>query len=369
MNKESKAVYIHIPFCKNICSYCNFSKVYYQEELVSMYLDALEKEIKDTMWSSVVKTLYIGGGTPSSLSMSNLKKLFDIIKRFKFELEYEFTFELNLSDINLELLELLKQNKVNRLSIGIQSFDKRKLKIMKREAEYKDAQSKINLCRELGFDNISVDLIYGFQTETKRILKKDLKKIVKLKPDHISTYSLIIENNTELKINKISPINDEIDYNLYKIIQKYLRKHKFIQYEISNFKKLKKESHHNLVYWNNEEYYGFGLGAAGYLNGVRYTNTKNITKYIEKEFLDTKEILSKKEVMDYELILGLRKIKGINLADFKFKYDLDLYEEYKVDNLLKNNYLKEVDGRVFVPQNKLYLLNEILVKLLWYYEN
>ena len=364
MNKESKAVYIHIPFCKNICSYCNFSKVYYQEELVSMYLDALEKEIKDTMWSSVVKTLYIGGGTPSSLSMSNLKKLFDIIKRFKFELEYEFTFELNLSDINLELLELLKQNKVNRLSIGIQSFDKRKLKIMKREAEYKDAQSKINLCRELGFDNISVDLIYGFQTETKRILKKDLKKIVKLKPDHISTYSLIIENNTELKINKISPINDEIDYNLYKIIQKYLRKHKFIQYEISNFKKLKKESHHNLVYWNNEEYYGFGLGAAGYLNGVRYTNTKNITKYIEKEFLDTKEILSKKEVMDYELILGLRKIKGINLADFKFKYDLDLYEEYKVDNLLKNNYLKEVDGRVFVPQNKLYLLNEILVKLL-----
>lgn len=265
MNKESKAVYIHIPFCKNICSYCNFSKVYYQEELVSMYLDALEKEIKDTMWSSVVKTLYIGGGTPSSLSMSNLKKLFDIIKRFKFELEYEFTFELNLSDINLELLELLKQNKVNRLSIGIQSFDKSKLKIMKREAEYKDAQSKINLCRELGFDNISVDLIYGFQTETKRILKKDLKKIVKLKPDHISTYSLIIENNTELKINKISPINDEIDYNLYKIIQRYLRKHKFIQYEISNFKKLKKESHHNLVYWNNEEYYGFGLGAADIL--------------------------------------------------------------------------------------------------------
>ncbi len=235
---------------------------------------------------------------------------------------------------------------------------------MDRDATFKDAFHKINLCRKMGFDNISVDLIYGFEKESVAHLKKDLKLITKLKPDHISTYSLIIEPNTVLKINNVNPIDDSIDSDMYKTIVKFLKKRKYNHYEISNFSKKNKESLHNLTYWNNNEYYGFGLSASGYLDGVRYTNTKNIKSYLKKEFTLEKEILSKQEIMEYEVILGLRKIKGINKKDFQNKFNENLNDVFKIDSLIEEKHLTQKDEYIFINPKKIYLMNEILLKLL-----
>ncbi len=363
-NIDVKSVYIHIPFCKEICTYCNFSKIYYQEDLVSLYLDALDKEIKEFIWDNKITTLYVGGGTPSSLSISNLEKLFKILNKFKLDNYYEFTFECNISDIREELLLLLKKNKVNRLSIGVQSFNKDKLQTLGREADFKDVKSKIKLARDLGFNNINLDLMYAVKGESISNLRKDLNQFIKLNPEHISTYSLIIEDNTILKKENIKPIDDDLDYKMYKTIVKTLKNNGYNHYELSNFSKPNYESKHNMVYWNNEEYYGFGLSAAGYFSGVRYENTKNITKYLEKEFISEKNILSKQEIMDYHLMLGFRKTKGINLLDFEYKYNVKLEDEYNIDNLLKSKDLIIKEGYIYINPKKMYLMNEILLKLM-----
>ena len=187
---KEKGVYIHIPFCKSICSYCDFCKMFYNEKWVKQYLDCLQDEIDDIYMTDDIETIYIGGGTPSILPIKHLEKLFEIIKRFNiFELK-EFTFECNIEDINTTLLSFLKNNGVTRLSIGIQSFQPEKLKYMGRSHHFDDAVEKIALCRELGFDNINIDFIYGFACETVKSVIQDLNMILRLKPDHISTYSL-----------------------------------------------------------------------------------------------------------------------------------------------------------------------------------
>ena len=312
MNKVD-AMYIHIPFCKSICTYCDFCKVLYNADWVNPYLGKLRNEINDKYLGETINTIYIGGGTPSCLALGELEYLFEILKKVKTGPDLEFTFECNLNDINKELLILLKNNKVNRLSIGIESFDEEKLKFMNRNHTFKEAKEKIALCRELGFNNINVDLIYGIPNENLKTLTNDLKMMLKLKPEHISTYSLIIEKNTLIGVNKIAPIEEEVDSTMYDLINKTLSKHKYNHYEISNFAKPGYESKHNLKYWNNLEYYGFGVGASGYVEGVRYENTKSITDYLKGTTITSKVIVSKKDNMENELILGLRKLEGVNL--------------------------------------------------------
>ena len=168
------SIYIHIPFCKSICSYCDFCKLLYNEKWIDLYLDSLAKEIKSYNISSKVKTLYIGGGTPSSLSEKCLEKLFTIINMFNFIKNYEFTFECNINDINSNLLNILKKGKVNRLSIGIESFDKNNLKLLNRSCDYIDVKNKINLCKKFGFNNINVDLIYAVPNENEKILLNEI---------------------------------------------------------------------------------------------------------------------------------------------------------------------------------------------------
>ena len=277
-------VYIHIPFCKNICSYCDFCKVLYNKKWVVEYLKKLKEEIKERYMGETIKTMYIGGGNPSTLSLKEIEYLLALTSLFNLSELQEFTFECNVEDINKELLELLKKYKVNRLSIGIESFDKNKLAIMKRNADYNDVKEKISLIRSLGFDNINLDLIYALPNEKMSVLKKDLKLLVSLNPEHISTYSLMIEDNTFLKYQKSNNIDEELDASMYEYICKKMPKKGYIHYEVSNFSKPGYESKHNLVYWNNKEYYGFGCGASGYISGVRYDNTKNLTKYFTIHF-------------------------------------------------------------------------------------
>ena len=357
-----KSVYIHIPFCKNICSYCDFCKFIYNEKWVGAYLTGLNNEIKDRYMDDPIKTIYIGGGTPSALSIDELKRLFKIISVFNTNDLEEFTFECNLSDINEGLLEILKNNKVNRLSIGIQSFNKKNLAFMERNADFKDALKKVDLCHQYGFNNINLDLMYAIPGETLKDLKKDLDLFLKLNPTHISTYSLILEDHTKLSSKNVSYIEEELDYEMFKLISKKLNSAN--HYEISNFSIPGYESKHNLVYWNNEEYYGFGLGASGYIDDIRYQNTKNLKEYLLGNYVLEKEILGLKEKMDYEIMLGLRKLKGINILEFKNKYNKDIEEVYNLKPLLKSKDLIKKKGYIFINPQKIYIMNEILIKII-----
>ena len=360
----ARSVYIHIPFCKSICSYCDFCKVFYVKRWVSKYLDELQKEIIDRYEGELVKTLYIGGGSPSQLKDSELEKLEKIVGLFNFAEDYEFTFEANINDLNDIYLTRLKHLGVNRLSIGIESFDNDKLKLMGREANFSDASKIIKMARSKGFNNINIDFIYGFPNETINVVKDDIKKILKLKPDHISAYSLILEPNTRLYIHYKKGINEDDEYEMYSYIKRTLTKAGFEHYEVSNYKMPGKEARHNLVYWNNDEYYGFGLGASGYLHEVRYENTKSLTKYLKGEYINKRELVSIEDEKKNRLMLGLRLIKGINLNEWFLTYGENLETDPNISKLIKEKLLKVENNYLFINPKKLYVMNEILIRII-----
>ena len=359
------SMYIHIPFCKSICSYCDFCKVVYHGPWVKPYIDSLEKEIKDRYNNDKIRYLYIGGGTPSSLINKDLIYLLDMIKNnIDLSLIEEYSIECNLNDINEELLNILKEYGINRLSIGIESFNEKKLKFMERNHTYEDAKEKIELARNMGFDNINVDLMYGIPGETLKDLKKDLELFLKLRPDHISTYSLIIEDNTKIGISKMVPIDEDTDAKMYEYICEELDDKGFNHYEISNFCRNDKYSRYNMNTWDNNEYYGFGVGASGYTYGVRYDNVKSLTSYLKGKWRLSEKMLSLEEKMDNELMLGLRKIEGIHLGDFYNKYKVNIQDVYNLKEVLKNRELIFKDNYLYVNPVYLYVMNEILIKIL-----
>ena len=360
----SKSVYIHIPFCRNICSYCDFCKLLYKKDWADLYLDKLNEEILDRYLDDEIKTIYIGGGTPSCLSLSQIKKLLEICHNFHLSSQIEFTFECNLDDITEEILYLLKLNGVNRLSIGIQSFNQVNLNFLNRQHTLEEAEEKMALIRKLGFNNVNIDLMYALPTEDLSILKKDLTMFLKLEPDHISTYSLMIEPHTMLYQKRIKPIIEDMDALMYKTIIKTLEKKGYHHYEVSNFAKEGYESKHNLTYWNNEEYYGFGLGASGYIDDIRYTNAKSLKNYLDGFYRGEQEILSLKDVMDNELMLGFRKCEGVSLEKFKQKFGKNMEDCYPIKPLLRNKDLKEENDYIFIPKDKFYVMNEILLKMI-----
>lgn len=354
------SVYIHIPFCNDLCTYCDFCKRYYNEKVVNRYLEGLSSEIKEKYQKEKIKTLYIGGGTPSSLSLNLLKKLFAILSVFTFDKDYEFTFEINPESITKEKLLLLKKFGVNRLSVGVETTNKKFLKYLNRHHDFSLVKEKIKLMQELGFKNINVDLIYALPKENLHDLEKDLDNIMSLNINHISTYSLEIYKHTILGIKKTKNINDELDSEMYYFICEYLKNKGFDHYEISNFCKNNLYSRHNLVYWHNEEYYGFGLGAASYLDNIRYTNTRSMFNYLKGERIIDKEIINKEDKLSYELILGFRLIKGINKKEFKDKYGVLLIDQFNIKELIKKKYLVDDGFNIFVSYDKLYVENSIL---------
>lgn len=355
----TKAVYIHIPFCKNICSYCSFCKVYYHEKKVDQYLESLKTEIKTFYQQEKISTIYIGGGTPSDLSLEQLKYLLDIIKLFKKEENYEFTFECNF-DITKEKLQLLKEKGVNRLSFGIETTHSKYLKILNRVIDKKEIISKIFLCRQLGFDNINGDLMYAFKGEKISELEEDLDFLLSLNLEHISTYSLMIEEHTKLYLNHTENCDEKTDSKMYYTIHHLLKKHNYEHYEVSNFSKKNYRSKHNMTYWYNSEYYGFGLGAAGYINRIRYSNTRSFQHYFSGKYRYEEEKIDKESQICYELILGLRTIDGVNQKKFFKKYHTTIEEEFSIDDLIKDNNLIKINDRIYIPYDKWYVMNHIL---------
>ena len=361
--KEVKSLYIHIPFCKNICSYCDFCKMFYNEKLVDDYLDSLEKEINTYYKNEVIDTIYIGGGTPSSLNSKQLEKLFGILSVINVSKSLEFTFEANVNDINKELLEILKSNRVNRISIGIETINDKFLSLIERYHTKKEVLESINLTKEY-FNNINVDFMYGFYGETIEDLKQDLAFFKLLDVNHISIYSLILEPNTKLYVNNTPSLDEELESNMYFYIIDYLEKLGFSHYEISNFAKDNTYSKHNLTYWNNECYYGFGLGASGYIDDIRYNNTRSINKYLDGNYRLDEEIISKEIAIENEMILGLRKIEGVNKNNFFNKYNCNIEDVFDIEKMLKDKLLSDKEGYLFIPHDKLYLSNSILINFI-----
>lgn len=354
-----KSMYIHIPFCKNICTYCDFCKVYYNEKWINKYLKVLKNEVETNYKYEILDTIYIGGGTPSSLTINELKSLFNITNKINLSSDYEFTIECNIEDITKEKLILFKKSRINRLSIGIQSFNDKILKYLGRSYRSDIIYEKIMLAKKY-FNNINVDLMYAINNETIDDLKNDIEILLSYDITHISTYSLIIENNTILHNKDEKYINEDIDRLMYDIIREKL-KEKYIHYEISNFAKKGFESKHNLCYWNNNEYYGFGLSAASYTNNNRCINTCNLTEYLKGNIIKEKEELTTNDKLKYEIILGFRKINGINKKLFYSKYNINLIDVNNIKELIDKKILSENDDNIYISDNYIYVSNDILV--------
>lgn len=351
-----KHIYIHIPFCKYICSYCDFCKKYIKNQPVSEYLRALESEINMTITDKIeIETLYIGGGTPSALEIENLKQLQQIIaKFFVFKPDYEFTFECNPDDINDEKMQILKQMGVNRLSIGVQIVNDTILQKLQRKHTTSDVEIGLEISKKY-FNNISCDFIFNLPEQTKIDLDNSLRIISQYNLSHVSYYGLILEENTILD-TQIYQLQDEAtEANWYHYLQKALIELGYFQYEISNYARGEQNvSKHNLAYWQQHEYYGFGLGASAYVNGTRITNTKSMQDYLQNPLTRLcHDTITKEDELEEKILLNLRTRYGIEQT-FMDKYCLDY----------QNDYFEVINQNVRIKSEYLYLSNEIIVDLL-----
>lgn len=359
-----KYCYIHIPFCNKICSYCDFCKMLNYDKFVDKYLDALEREIKTIYKGDMLDTIYIGGGTPSSLNIKQLEKLFKILNKFNKNKNIEYTIECNFESTDKDKILLFKKYGINRLSFGVETTSKKYLKLLDRSLDKDKVEEVLKDAKDLGFNNINVDLMYAFENEKLKELEEDIDYLLSLDVKHISTYSLIIEDHTILGIKKIKNVEDDVDLEMYKYICKRLKDNNYIHYEISNFSKEGYYSRHNSSYWANENYYGFGLGASSYIENRRTINTRSLNNYIDERYPREIEYLTKEDTMEYELILNLRRKEGIDLNNFKDKYGIPLCEVYNYNKMLSLGLLKEEDNHLFIPEDKWYINNYILSSIL-----
>ncbi len=356
-------IYIHIPFCNCICSYCDFCKMLYNNKYIDNYLNNLEKEIRSRYKGEVIKSIYIGGGTPSSLSLSELERLFNIIKIFNLDKNYEFTIECNVDSLDIDKIKLFSKNKVNRISLGVQSFNEEVLSILNRCHSYKEVSNVISNLKDNNINNINIDLIYGV-TDNIDIVKKDIDYFLSLDIPHISCYSLIIEDNTVLGINNYENIDEDTEYEMYKYIENKLESNGYIHYEISNYAKDGYYSIHNINYWNNGCYYGFGLGSVSYIDDYRITNTRNINKYNNGIYISDKEYEDEDIQMSNDMILGLRKLNGVSISNFYNKYKKDIREVFDIEYLIKDKLLIIDNDNIYINKNYIYLSNEILIRFI-----
>ena len=356
-------IYVHIPFCIKKCDYCDFLSGPSDEETKERYIEALLQEIHAVEHTEdyEIVSVFIGGGTPSVLKAEAIASIMETIqKKFCFSPDAEITIESNPGTVDLAKLNAYRETGINRLSLGLQSTDSKELRMLGRIHTYEQFLENYKLAQEVGFKNINVDLMYALKNESLDDLEKDIDKILTLDIKHISCYSLIIEKNTKLYIDNTKYISDDLDSDMYDLIDKKLE-NKYHRYEVSNYSITSYESRHNLTYWKNNEYYGFGLGAAGYIDNIRYTNTRNLSKYISENYERQEEILTKEDKIKYEFILGLRLTNGINKDNFNKKYGININEIEVIKELINKGLLIDDKINIYVPKKYFYVLNDILV--------
>lgn len=371
-------LYIHIPFCKHICSYCDFYKMVVSKDLQKKTIDYIIKEMDLRNISQYdFSSVYIGGGSPSSLDDELFDYfLFNLAKRTKKAHIEEFTIEFNPEDITLSKALILKKYKVNRVSIGIQSLDEKIIKKLGRIpfVNKNELAQKITLLNEVGITNINVDLIYAVEGETIDTLNFDLSQILSLNIKHLSCYSLILEEHTILnyqhKLGLYHPVNDDLDETMYKLINKKCQEFGFEHYETSNYAIQGYYSKHNLLYWHNESYLGIGPSAASHIDHKRFTNIDKLELYfkgIDNLEFNYKEYYqeSKQDILETTLMLGLRLTKGISEDTFFKMCKIELLEAFpKIVDLINEGLLIREKGFVYIPSKYCYIANYIIVKII-----
>ena len=353
---EELGIYIHIPFCKQKCFYCDFCSFANKNEMQEKYVEAVINEIKNITHKEkyAVTTIYFGGGTPSILYPEYIKNILqEIESSFEILDDAEITIEINPGTVNEEKLKKYKEYGINRLSIGLQSANDKILKKIGRIHDYKQFEETFFYARKCGFKNINVDLMIGLPTQTIEDVKQTLEKIIQKNPEHISVYSLIIEEGTIIEKlineNKLQLPNEETERIMYWTVVNELKENGYNQYEISNFSKKTYESRHNTNCWKQKQYIGLGTSAHSYLNKKRYSNTNNIEEYIKNiqennisKNITIHEEQTEESTMNEYMLLGLRMIQGININEFKQKFKTDPTVKYKeiLEKLQKENLIQ-----------------------------
>ncbi|NFO10507.1 oxygen-independent coproporphyrinogen III oxidase [Clostridium botulinum] len=365
------SLYIHIPFCKQKCLYCDFPSYSGKEKFISGYIDALNKEIKDKASSYKIKSIFIGGGTPSYLDEIELEKLLKCINTLTLGENLEFTIECNPGSLSEDKLKIMKKYNVNRISMGLQSTKPSLLKEIGRIHTFEEFENNYLLARKVGFKNINIDLMFGLPNQSVEDWRKTLEKIIEFNPEHISAYSLIIEEGTCFcnlyNQDKLNLPSEEKERDMYLLTKKILKENGYSQYEISNFSKDKKECYHNIVYWQLNEYLGLGVSSSSYIEGKRIKNIDDIELYIKN--INSNESVENEiyenninDDMEEFMFMGLRMIRGIEERDFKerFKKDIDevygdvIYKNIKQELLIRNG------GRIYLTSRGIEVSNSVM---------
>lgn len=331
MKNKEIGVYVHIPFCKQKCYYCDFISYCQKDSIIEEYVNAVKKEIRLQNIQAPITTVYIGGGTPSYIESDYIREIIGEIKKKNIIEKPEITIEVNPGTVTIDKLRIYRSCGINRLSIGLQTTNDELLKQIGRIHNYEQFLETYKMARKVGFKNINIDLMLGLPNQRIKDLKDSLEEVIKLNPEHISVYSLIVEEGTpiakKIKDGELILPDEETERNMYWYVKNTLELNGYKHYEISNFAKEGYESKHNQNCWKQKQYFGFGVAAHSYRDITRYSNTSNIEEYIkniEAERLDknrTIHEIQKEYDMEKEyMLLGLRQIEGININDFKAKF-------------------------------------------------
>lgn len=377
MEVKEIGLYIHIPFCRQKCYYCDFVSFANRDDMIERYVNCVKQEIiqyaqENKVMSDhnlepkyILKTIYIGGGTPSAIPERYIVEILETVKEnFEIKDDAEITIEVNPGTATKEKLETYKESGINRLSIGLQAVQDDILKKIGRIHTYQDFLDTYNYARDVGFSNINVDLMIDLPDQTLDNVKESVKEIIKLKPEHISVYSLILEKNTRMyemiasKVVEITP--EDIERQMYWYVKKTLEKHNYMQYEISNFAKPGFESRHNMDCWNQNEYIGVGTAACSYIEDKRYSNIEALDEYITNienkepnKNLILEEVLKLEDKMNEYMMLGLRKIDGIDIQTFENKFHVNPIMKYcKILEKLNHEGLIEINANTIKLTNK-----------------
>lgn len=377
----ARGVYIHIPFCHQICHYCDFNKVFFKNQPVDAYIEALGQEIAMTVAQNPeafqqIETIFLGGGTPTALSAAQISRLLEIIRNFiPMQNVKEFTSEANPDELTEEKLQALFDGGVNRLSMGVQSFDAGLLEKIGRTHSNEHVYKAIETAKQVGFTNISIDLMYGLPGQTMEQWAQTLQTALALKLPHYSAYSLIVEPKTVFYIQyakgKLHLPTQDLEADMYDMLMREMEAAGLVQYEISNFAEEGNESVHNKIYWDNDEYAGFGAGAHGYLAGVRYSNHGPIKKYIETVQSGMRPLVHEhavtfEEKIEEQMFLGLRKVDGVTFESYEKKMQEPMQKRYgeTIEQLVKEGLLQLDERGIRLTRQGRFVGNEVFQQFL-----
>ena len=377
---KTVGIYVHVPFCKQKCKYCDFISFQNCENYFDDYFECLKKEITEKAneinsenKKILIDTIYFGGGTPSIVCEKYIEEVLNkIYEYYNVSENAEITVEVNPGTVDKLKLERYFEIGINRLSIGLQSTDDKLLKMLGRIHTYKEFENTYDLARKIGFKNINVDLMIGLPNQSLGNVHDSLEKIVQKNPEHISVYSLIIEENTKMfdliEKGELELPDEDVERKMYWSVKKVLEENGYIHYEISNFSKSGFESKHNANCWNQHEYLGFGIAAHSYFNNIRYSNIDNLRQYIEnwKNEQSVYNIVfhehqNKDDMMKEFMMLGLRKIDGVKISEFKEKFvDNPIFVfRNQLNKLVKDGLIEVLDNNIRLSDKGLDLANEV----------